>query len=347
MRRHRRGDRVHAGRAVQPHHAPGLERRGRPAPGRDADRRVPGDVPGGHALGRARSRARWRSSTSSSPPSAASTAAWSATSDFAGDADLAIAIRTATIVGGVARVQAGAGLVADSDPRAEYAGVAEQGGRAAAGRRGRERHAARLRVTPGRLRLLVVAGAIVAERRRWCSLAWSQTWFDCCGSRAPSAPVGGDRRRAARCCRSRSASLALVARARHRRAASFRVDRSGVLDALLGVCVVVVVARASLADPGRARRCRCISAATGVTDVGAARRRARHRAHAVAGRRRSSPACSMIARRPRRRASPRRAVADRRVAEYRADAPGDVSTATRSHDWDALTRGRRPDGDPR
>jgi anthranilate synthase component 1 len=40
---------------------------------------------------------------------------------LAGDADLAIAIRTATIVGGVARVQAGAGLVADSDPEAEYA----------------------------------------------------------------------------------------------------------------------------------------------------------------------------------------------------------------------------------
>ncbi|TBN56737.1 anthranilate synthase component I [Glaciihabitans arcticus] len=40
--------------------------------------------------------------------------------DFAGDIDLAIAIRTATIVGGLARVQAGAGLVADSDPRAEY-----------------------------------------------------------------------------------------------------------------------------------------------------------------------------------------------------------------------------------
>jgi anthranilate synthase component 1 len=40
--------------------------------------------------------------------------------DFAGDADLAIAIRTATIVGGLARVQAGAGLVADSDPLAEY-----------------------------------------------------------------------------------------------------------------------------------------------------------------------------------------------------------------------------------
>lgn len=40
--------------------------------------------------------------------------------DFAGDSDLAIAIRTATIVGGMARVQAGAGLVADSDPDAEY-----------------------------------------------------------------------------------------------------------------------------------------------------------------------------------------------------------------------------------
>ena len=39
--------------------------------------------------------------------------------DFAGDADLAIAIRTATLVGGTAHVQAGAGLVADSDPASE------------------------------------------------------------------------------------------------------------------------------------------------------------------------------------------------------------------------------------
>jgi len=39
---------------------------------------------------------------------------------LAGDADLAIAIRTATIAGGLARVQAGAGLVADSDPQAEH-----------------------------------------------------------------------------------------------------------------------------------------------------------------------------------------------------------------------------------
>jgi anthranilate synthase component 1 len=40
--------------------------------------------------------------------------------DFAGDADLAIAIRTAFISRGIARVQAGAGLVADSDPRSEH-----------------------------------------------------------------------------------------------------------------------------------------------------------------------------------------------------------------------------------
>jgi len=39
---------------------------------------------------------------------------------FGGDADLAIAIRTATISRGVARVQAGGGLVADSNPESEY-----------------------------------------------------------------------------------------------------------------------------------------------------------------------------------------------------------------------------------
>lgn len=39
---------------------------------------------------------------------------------FGGDLDLAIAIRTTTISGGVARVQAGAGIVAESNPDAEY-----------------------------------------------------------------------------------------------------------------------------------------------------------------------------------------------------------------------------------
>jgi anthranilate synthase component 1 len=41
--------------------------------------------------------------------------------DFAGDLDTAIAIRTALIRDGVAHVQAGAGVVADSDPVAEDA----------------------------------------------------------------------------------------------------------------------------------------------------------------------------------------------------------------------------------
>lgn len=39
---------------------------------------------------------------------------------LAGDADLAIAIRTATVVDGMALVQAGAGVVADSDPESEH-----------------------------------------------------------------------------------------------------------------------------------------------------------------------------------------------------------------------------------
>jgi anthranilate synthase component 1 len=39
--------------------------------------------------------------------------------DFAGDADAAIAIRTALLYGGVAYIQAGGGIVADSDPPTE------------------------------------------------------------------------------------------------------------------------------------------------------------------------------------------------------------------------------------
>ena len=40
--------------------------------------------------------------------------------DFAGDLDMAIAIRTAVIRNGVAHVQAGAGIVADSVPQLEH-----------------------------------------------------------------------------------------------------------------------------------------------------------------------------------------------------------------------------------
>jgi anthranilate synthase component 1 len=41
--------------------------------------------------------------------------------DFAGNVDTAIAIRTAVIRDGIAHVQAGAGVVADSDPATEHA----------------------------------------------------------------------------------------------------------------------------------------------------------------------------------------------------------------------------------
>jgi anthranilate synthase component 1 len=40
--------------------------------------------------------------------------------DFAGNMDMAIAIRTAVITGGQAHVQAGAGVVADSRPDSEF-----------------------------------------------------------------------------------------------------------------------------------------------------------------------------------------------------------------------------------
>ncbi|MDP9497900.1 MAG: chorismate-binding protein, partial [Actinomycetota bacterium] len=40
--------------------------------------------------------------------------------DAGGDMDMAIAIRTAVLHQGTAYVQAGAGLVADSDPRTEH-----------------------------------------------------------------------------------------------------------------------------------------------------------------------------------------------------------------------------------
>ena len=53
--------------------------------------------------------------------------------DFAGNLDFCIAIRTITIRGGRARVQAGAGIVADSNPAAEYEETRDKAKRAAAG----------------------------------------------------------------------------------------------------------------------------------------------------------------------------------------------------------------------
>ena len=48
--------------------------------------------------------------------------------DFSGNLDMAIAIRTAVIQGGLAHVQAGAGIVADSDPIAEAQECANKAG---------------------------------------------------------------------------------------------------------------------------------------------------------------------------------------------------------------------------
>ena len=58
--------------------------------------------------------------------------------DFAGDSDTAIAIRTALLRDGTAYVQAGAGVVADSDPGVRGRRVPQQGGRGAARRAHRE-----------------------------------------------------------------------------------------------------------------------------------------------------------------------------------------------------------------
>ena len=48
--------------------------------------------------------------------------------DFSGNLDMAIAIRTAFIQDGIAHVQAGAGIVADSDPQAEADECANKAG---------------------------------------------------------------------------------------------------------------------------------------------------------------------------------------------------------------------------
>ena len=92
---------------------------GRLAAGRDRARRAARRLPGRHAVRRAEARGRWRSSTSSRCPGAASTAGCVGYLDFAGDADTAIAIRTALLRDGAAYVQAGGGIVADSDPPTE------------------------------------------------------------------------------------------------------------------------------------------------------------------------------------------------------------------------------------
>ncbi len=94
---------------------------------------------------------------------------------FGGDADLAIAIRTATISGGVARVQAGGGLVADSVPESEFQ---ESQNKAAAPLRAVAVANAmrRVRVTAARMKLPVIVATIIGSAL--ALLSWSQTWFE-------------------------------------------------------------------------------------------------------------------------------------------------------------------------
>ena len=63
---------------------------------------------------------RWRSSTSSSPPAGAPTPEWSATSTCPGTWTPASPLRTGYVVDGKLYVQAGGGIVADSDPATEW-----------------------------------------------------------------------------------------------------------------------------------------------------------------------------------------------------------------------------------
>ena len=90
------------------------------AAGRRALGRAAGDLPGGHPV-RARPRCgRWRSSTSWSRPGAGRTAGAVGYLGWDGNLDTCITIRTVVCQDGMAHVQAGAGIVADSVPAAEY-----------------------------------------------------------------------------------------------------------------------------------------------------------------------------------------------------------------------------------
>ena len=118
---HRQGGRLLHHRAVQPRHAHRVDgdRPARAGPHRL--RRAGRLLPGRARCPARRSRGRCRSSTSSSRRRRGVYGGVVGYLDFAGDADTAITIRTALVAGGIAHVQAGAGVVADSVPANEDA----------------------------------------------------------------------------------------------------------------------------------------------------------------------------------------------------------------------------------
>ena len=115
---HGRGGGVHGRPPLQPHHAPGVhgDRDGRRGPLRA--RRGAGRVPGRHPVRGPKVRA-MEIIDELEVSRRGLYGGVVGYLDFAGDADAAIAIRTALLRDGVAYVQAGGGIVADSHPPTE------------------------------------------------------------------------------------------------------------------------------------------------------------------------------------------------------------------------------------
>ena len=122
---------LHGDRALQPRHAPGLQRRGRAGDRQGRARRPARLLPGRHRLGRAedpgdgdhrRAGARWRAGRTPAP---------SATSPSRATSTPASPSAPWWCARGETSVTAGAGIVADSDPAAEERETREQGGGAA------------------------------------------------------------------------------------------------------------------------------------------------------------------------------------------------------------------------
>ena len=140
-------------RALQPRHAHRVHRRRR-HPARHQRPTTCSSRPSPPAPCPARrSRGRWRSSTSYEPSRRGLYGGVVGYLDFAGDLDMAIAIRTAVIKDGVAHVQAGAGIVADSVPTAGVRGDRQQGGGRPARRRDRRLPVRTVAVRPASVRL--------------------------------------------------------------------------------------------------------------------------------------------------------------------------------------------------
>ena len=111
---------VHGGGALQPRDAHGVV-----GGGRVGGRRATPPTPCGPSSRPAPSRGRrrcgpWRSSTNWSPPGADPYAGAIGYLSYSGDLDSCIYIRTILVRDGRAYVQAGAGIVADSDPEREF-----------------------------------------------------------------------------------------------------------------------------------------------------------------------------------------------------------------------------------